>query len=240
MTETLIAGIHPAAFPANFGFIPNPALRPEIGKNKEIGLNLRYDDILFKGDGFRGKAIIIATISMTSSSSRSSPGRAACGDLPILLPVPEHAIRPVGGLGIREHVRCRLLVCGSFRQPRGGRNLLTGVPLLKVPPDQYLTTLGVRMFDRKLTVAVRWLAVNAKDAEDIPNSAAITGKPDLPPTNSYNVVNLYAGYSPVPDVTAAIAVDNLFNVQYAPYMNAMPAGTRYCRSQVRASPSKAR
>ena len=46
----------PPAGPTQFGFIANPGLRPEVGKNKELGLNLRFDDLLTKGDAFRGKA----------------------------------------------------------------------------------------------------------------------------------------------------------------------------------------
>ena len=66
ITETLIAGAHatgggPALFPCPDGtaglfcFLPNPNLRPEVGKNKEAGLNLKYDDIFTAGDSFRGK-----------------------------------------------------------------------------------------------------------------------------------------------------------------------------------------
>jgi hemoglobin/transferrin/lactoferrin receptor protein len=105
-----------------------------------------------------------------------------------------------------------------------GRNIITGVPLLKIPPGQYATTVGARFLDRKVTVAVRWLAVNAKLREDIPNSTALSGNPDLPASSCYNLVNLYAGYQPTPDITAALSVENLFNVQYAPYMNAYASG----------------
>ena len=38
-----------------FCFLPNPLLRPEVGKNKEVGLNLKYNDIFTSGDSFRGK-----------------------------------------------------------------------------------------------------------------------------------------------------------------------------------------
>ena len=37
------------------GFLPNAALRPEVGKNKEAGLNLKYDGIFAASDSFRGK-----------------------------------------------------------------------------------------------------------------------------------------------------------------------------------------
>ena len=66
ITETLISGAHatgggPAFFNCPDGtvglfcFLPNPNLRPEVGKNKEVGLNLKYNDIFTAGDSFRGK-----------------------------------------------------------------------------------------------------------------------------------------------------------------------------------------
>ena len=105
-----------------------------------------------------------------------------------------------------------------------GRNLVTGVPLLKIMPDQLLTTIGVRFYDRKVTVAARWLAVDAKKKEDIPDSPAVTSSPDLPPSEAYSIVNLYMGYQPTEDITASLAVDNLFNKQYAPYLNTYAGG----------------
>src|SRR5207253_7623851 len=38
-----------------FCFLPNPNLRPEVGKNKEAGLNLKYDNVFTASDSFRGK-----------------------------------------------------------------------------------------------------------------------------------------------------------------------------------------
>lgn len=48
LTETLIDGGHPGIAPGQpdlFTFLPNPGLRPEIGENKELGVNLKYDSI---------------------------------------------------------------------------------------------------------------------------------------------------------------------------------------------------
>jgi len=86
-------------------------------------------------------------------------------------------------------------------------------------------TLGVQMYDRKLTVATRVLAVAAKRKEEIPDSPALSGSPDLPPSEAYMITNLYMGYQPTPDVTAALSVDNLFNKRYAPYLNTYAGGT---------------
>src|SRR4029453_3763568 len=66
ITETLISGEHatgggPPLFPCPGGtvglfcFLPNPNLRPEGGKNKEAGLNLKYNGVFTAGDSFRGK-----------------------------------------------------------------------------------------------------------------------------------------------------------------------------------------
>jgi len=59
ITETLVAGAHPpfaVGFPNLFTFLPNANIRPEIGQTKEIGVNLKYDDVLMKGDKVRVKA----------------------------------------------------------------------------------------------------------------------------------------------------------------------------------------
>ena len=37
-------------------------------------------------------------------------------------------------------------------------------------------------------------------------------------TPAYNLVNIYPGYQPVPNVVAAVSVENLLNVDYTKYM----------------------
>jgi hemoglobin/transferrin/lactoferrin receptor protein len=224
VTETLIAGNHPPVGGPPFGFLPNPLLRPEVGKNKEVGVNLRYDDIATKGDAFRGKFNYYRNdlsdfIELTFIAPPCLPMVAFCFQY---RNIPSARIE---GWEFDTNYDAGYFFLGFAGSHVRGRNTITGVPLLKIPPDQYATTVGARFLDRKLTLAVRWLAVNAKLAQDIPNSAAITGNPDLPPTGSYNLVNLYAGYQPTPDVTWALSVENLLNVQYAPYLNAYASGS---------------
>jgi hemoglobin/transferrin/lactoferrin receptor protein len=225
VTETLIAGLHPAAFPANFRFLPNPLLRPEVGKNQELGVNLRYDNIALPGDAFRGKFNVYKNNLSDFIELTVVGGPALCAPpSPFCLQYRNIPSARIEGWEFDTNYDAGTFFLGFAGSHVRGRNLITGVPLLKIPPDQYATTVGARFFDRKLTVAVRWLAVNAKLAQDIPNSTAISGNPDLPPTSSYNLVNLYAGYQPTPDVTWALSVDNLLNVQYAPYLNAYASG----------------
>ncbi|MDO9500798.1 TonB-dependent hemoglobin/transferrin/lactoferrin family receptor, partial [Falsiroseomonas sp.] len=49
LTELYVGGQH---FPGN-NFIPNPNLRPEVSRNKEIGANLRFSDVFQGGDRLR-------------------------------------------------------------------------------------------------------------------------------------------------------------------------------------------
>src|SRR5882757_986254 len=63
-----------------------------------------------------------------------------------------------------------------------GRDVTNNLPLATIPPDQITTTLGARFLDRRLTVAVRWQSVRAKNPNDIPPGAeaqtgAVTGPP---------------------------------------------------------------
>jgi hemoglobin/transferrin/lactoferrin receptor protein len=67
---------------------------------------------------------------------------------------------------------------------------------------------------------VRWQAVAAKNIDDIPIDA--TGQPVFPPTGSYNLINVYAGYQYNPDVLASLSIENLLNEQYSRYMTAYP------------------
>jgi hemoglobin/transferrin/lactoferrin receptor protein len=100
-----------------------------------------------------------------------------------------------------------------------GRDLTAGIPLATIQPDKVATTLGVRLVERKLLLAVTWLAVDAKPASEIPDRNK-DGLADFLPTSAYNVINLYLGYQPTPDVLASIGVDNVFNQFYVPYMSA--------------------
>jgi hemoglobin/transferrin/lactoferrin receptor protein len=106
---------------------------------------------------------------------------------------------------------------GVSGQHLRGHDVDTGAPLATIPPDQVATTVGARFFDRKFTVAMRWAAVAAKKAEDIPLTQ--TGELVYAATGAYNLVKLYLGYQPSPDVLAAFSIDNLLNEQYTPYMN---------------------
>ena len=107
-----------------------------------------------------------------------------------------------------------------------GRNLITGVPLLKIMPDQLATTLGVRMLDRKLTVAARCARGRRQEEGGHPGqpgalrqsrSAAERGLQHRQPLSRLPADRGHHGGS--------LGIDNLFNKQYAPYLNTYAGGT---------------
>jgi hypothetical protein len=42
---------------------------------------------------------------------------------------------------------------------------------------------------------------------------------------SGSIIAIYLGYHPTEDITASLGIDNLFNKQYAPYLNTYAGGT---------------
>ena len=221
--------------------MPNPSLRPEIGQTKEIGVNLKYDDIAFKGDKLRIKANVFRNdiedyIELVNFGPpivlQLLPGR-RCG-------------RAMSGIGPRVNIPINSFSFSQYQnigqariegfefegtydagdwfvglsgQHIRGRDTTNNLPLLTVQPDQIATTFGVRLIDRKLTMSVRWQAVAAKNASDIPDRNK-DGLPDFAPVPAYDLVNLYIGYQPTPDILASFSIDNLLNKYYVQYMNA--------------------
>lgn len=91
ITETLVNGLHPV--PSSFLFIPNPALKPEVGKTFEVGLNLKYDSVFQPGDRFRGKVSVFRNdVRNYIEGVFRDPG-APCGS-----PVPGHARMPLSAM----------------------------------------------------------------------------------------------------------------------------------------------
>ncbi len=99
ITETLVSGSHSSATPFDaffvcpsgrnlpgppgtntslFCFLPNANLQAEVGKTKEIGFNVKKNDIFTSGDSFRGKFNVFRNdvenyIDLVSFSTPSAP-----------------------------------------------------------------------------------------------------------------------------------------------------------------------
>ncbi len=239
ITETLVSGPHsgatvndsffrcPSGTPgpgadSTFCFVPNPNLRPEVGKNKEIGFNIKKNDLFTAGDTLRGK------INVFRNDISDFIDQVAYGN-PLVVPTgppPAPSITVLPFLQYQNVASARIQgfeaeamydantwffgLSGSYQN---GKNLQTGFGLYSVPPQKVTTTAGVRLLDRTLILSVMWTSVMANT--DIP--------PTYTPATSYDLVNLYAQYQPRPDLTLNFSVENLLNQYYRPY--AIPVGS---------------
>ena len=236
VTETFIAGPHPlpAGFPGAFAtpcptggaglfcFLPNPSLRPEIGKTEEVGVNIRGDDLFIAGDRLRIKANAFRN-NLTDFIEPHlinivGPPPGPVGDRTFY----QYQNTPnarIEGLELESTYDAGAWFAGLSGQRLRGKNLDTGAPLTTIPPDQLTTTLGVRFFERKVTASVRWSAVAGKPPDQVPFvDLNGDGKPDTVATWSYNLVNLYLSYQPNPDVLATFSVENALNEYYFRYL----------------------
>ncbi|MEY9747559.1 hemoglobin/transferrin/lactoferrin receptor protein [Bradyrhizobium japonicum] len=239
ITETLVSGPHsgatindsffrcPSGTPgpgadSTFCFVPNPNLRPEVGKNKEIGFNIKKNDLFTAGDTLRGK------INVFRNDISDFIDQVAYGN-PLVVPTgpppaPSITVLPflqyqnvasarIQGVEAEAMYDANTWFFGLSGSYQNGKNLQTGFGLYSVPPQKVTTTAGVRLLDRTLILSVMWTSVIANT--DIP--------PTYTPATSYDLVNLYAQYQPRPDLTLNFSVENLLNRYYRPY--AIPVGS---------------
>lgn len=224
VTETLVNGAHPPNIPlvfcpdgsyGVFCFVPNPYLRPEVGKNKEIGLNLRFDDILTKGDKFRAKAnlyrndvddfIELVGYDMTIYGTYAN------------YQYQNIAKARLEGFEFEGNYDAGIWFAGFNATVSNGENVDNGQPLANVMPNNVAATLGARMLDNRMTMSVRWQWVAAKTAADLPTDSPYE------PTPSFNLVSLYLGYQPSENLLATLSVENLLNEQYTQYQQFLPS-----------------
>lgn len=232
ITETIITGAHVTASPQSaffscpgtagfqlFCFLPNPNLRPEVGKNKEAGINLKYDNVFQSNDSFRGKLNAYRNdiddyIELTASAPEAIDGPTGGGGQP---PVGTTASRNYQYLNLpKAHIQgfeaetmydtgaWFLGVSGHIMR---GYNDVTGQGLATIPGDKVTTTAGVRSADRKSTLGATLIAV-AKN-ENVPTTYR--------PSTAYELVNVFFSYQPVEDVVLAFGVDNLLDRYYRPF-----------------------
>lgn len=232
LTETLVDGFHPI-FPP-FRFVPNPFLKPEVGKNKEIGVNIRRDGIFAANDTYRAKINVYRNDvddyidQVPLFAGQFAQGGFACLNfvpvpgIPDCLQYQNIAKARLEGAEFDSTYDAGSWFAGLGASKVNGKNADTGAPLASVAPWFVTTTLGVRSADRRFTASVRWQHVGDKKNEDIPTSG---GFPAFPATDSYNLVNLYLTYAVTPNALAGLTVENLLNEQYSRYMTSFPNPT---------------
>jgi hemoglobin/transferrin/lactoferrin receptor protein len=219
ITETLIAGAHAAGGGPNFFtcadgtgglfcFLQNPNLRAEVGKNKEVGVNLKYNDIFTSGDSFRAKFNFFRNdvddyIDLVASAPEMTP----FGPFSRNYQYQNIANAKIEGFEAETAYDAGLWFVGVGATVQSGKNTQTNVGLATIQPRKVTTSGGVRLLDRKLTISAQWSSVAANT--DIPAGYS--------PSTAYDLVNLYVAYQPTQDITLNFSVDNLLNQYYRPY-----------------------
>ncbi|MBS7553359.1 TonB-dependent hemoglobin/transferrin/lactoferrin family receptor [Ancylobacter dichloromethanicus] len=238
VTEALVSGPHPLPFNTGgtmFYFLPNPGLQAEVGKNKEVGINIKKDDLFVAGDKLRAKFnyyqndvdnyIELVEFGSSTGTICPIPGQPnTC--FPYNWGVPGYAqyqnvqearLKGFEFEGTYDARKWFLGVAGQISEGEITAGPSAGQPLSSIQPDQVSTTLGFRFLDEKLTVAVRWTAVAAVKASDLPVNSVFE------PTDSFNLVSVYAGYQPNENMLWRLSVENLLDEQYTQYENFLPS-----------------
>jgi hemoglobin/transferrin/lactoferrin receptor protein len=239
ITETLVNGPHagatvndsffrcPSGTPgpgadSTFCFLPNPNLRPEVGKTKEIGFNLKKNDLFTSGDSIRGKFNFFRNdiTDFIDQVAFGTPLTVPTGPPPApsitVLPFLQYqnvASARIQGFEAETMYDAGLWYVGLAGSYQNGKNLQTGFGLYSVPPQKITTTAGIRLLDRTLILSMMWTSAMANT--DIPRTYT--------PATSYDLVNLYLQYQPTRDLTFNLSVENLLNQYYRPY--AIPIGS---------------
>ncbi|MFG1478088.1 TonB-dependent hemoglobin/transferrin/lactoferrin family receptor [Xanthobacter sp. V4C-4] len=221
VTEALVNGEHPSVSPYfSFGFLPNPELQAEVGKNKEIGVNIKYNDLFMKGDKIRAKANLyrndVSNYIDIDYMTGAVPACAAAG-WTLCYQYQNVAEAQLQGFEFESMYDTGLWFAGFNATVSSGDNQTDGQPLTSVMPNTVATTLGTRLFDRRLQASVRWQWVAAKTEADLPAGSAIE------PTPSFNLVNAYLAYQATEWVSAQFALENLLNEQYTQYQQFVPS-----------------
>lgn len=238
LTETVINGPHVAAGPfqglfvcptgtfspgnpaaSQFCFLPNPNLRPEVGKTKEIGFNVKKDGIFAANDSFRSKLNVFRNdisdyINPTNVGPAQLVGATNMGMGPpfgFVYPFFQYQNIPgarIEGVELESMYDAQNWFAGVAATVQRGKNISTGVGLYSIAPQKVTTTLGVRFSENKGTLSVQWTSVKANTNMDLISFI---------PGTSYDLLNFYATFRPTQDLTLNFSIENLLNQYYRPY-----------------------
>jgi hemoglobin/transferrin/lactoferrin receptor protein len=219
ITETVISGAHatgggPAFFVCPDGttglfcFLPNPNLRPEVGKNKEVGFNLKYDNIFSASDSFRGKINLFRNdVSDYIDLVASTPVMTAFGPFSQFYQYQNIANARIEGFEAETMYDAGTWFIGVAGHYIKGKNVQTNIGLSTITPTKVVTTGGVRLLDRTLILSAQWASFGPNN--DVPVNYI--------PSTGYDLVNLYLTWNATKDIVFSASIDNLLNQYYRPY-----------------------
>ncbi|HJQ56623.1 MAG TPA: TonB-dependent hemoglobin/transferrin/lactoferrin family receptor [Vineibacter sp.] len=195
LSELYVSGVH---FPGN-NFIPNPNLKPEIGKNKEAGIALKFDNAFQAGDKLRFRVSGFHTnyrdfIDLVVTATTTTPTNVTRATI--------YGVEAEGGY-----------TSGNWFGSIGaalirGENKVTNQPLASIPGDKVALTLGYQI--------PRWDVVVGGRAKFVASQNRVpTG---VRKTEGYALFDLFASWQPsdgpLRGARFDIGVDNLTDKRY--------------------------
>ena len=195
LSELYVSGSH---FPGN-NFIPNPNLKPEIGKNKEVGVAFKFDDVLQAGDKLRLRVSGFHTnyrdfIDLVVTARTTTPVNVTRATI--------WGAEFEGGY-----------MSGNWFGTLGaslirGDNKTSGEPLASIPANKVALTVGRLMPEWDVVVGGR--AKFVADQNRVPAG--------VPKTDGYALFDLFLTWQPLDGPLRGarfdVGVDNIFDKRY--------------------------
>ena len=180
-------------------------MRPEVGKNKEAGLNLKYNDVFTSGDSFRGKFNVFRNdvsdyIDLVAMNAADGHPRPCSGPLSASSMADQNITQArIEGVEAETMYDAGLWYVGVAGHLIRGKIFATNIGLATITPRKITTTGGVRLLDRRLILAAQWSSFGANN--DVPA--------DYLPATGYELVNLYLTWNATKDIVFSASIDNL-------------------------------
>lgn len=203
LNELYVSGTH---FPGNT-FIPNPFLRPETARNREVGVNFKADDLLTKNDRLRARLVYfntnyhdfidqVITATTTTNVNRQTANISGI-----------EAEIAYSGFGFFGSIAASRL--------RGDQTSPINTPLSSIPGDKLVLTAGYTHEPTGLTFGGR-----AKFVADQFRVPAGT-----PATSGYSLFDIFVSWEPVSGPLAGVrmdfGIDNITDRFYRDHLSAV-------------------
>lgn len=216
ITETLIVGTHPPSSGFPFQFLPNPDLRPEVAHNLEGGVNLKFNGVLKREDALRGRVVVFQNkVDDFIDPTFTFNCPPDCNPANAKFQYKNISQATLEGIEIEGMYDARTWFFGVAAHRIRGTNEDTGEGLYSAPADRLTFTAGFRAFDDRLIAGGRLHLVAAQNR--LPSE--FQGSAVIEPSEAYTLVDLFGQYVFNDNAVLNLNIDNLFDVNYRPYLN---------------------
>ncbi|MBN9353512.1 MAG: TonB-dependent receptor, partial [Hyphomicrobium denitrificans] len=206
VSELFAGGTHPGA--AGVGFAPNPFLNPESQKGIEVGANIRKDGLFTPADSFRfkGDYYHMNVDNYIASCTTTLGSNYFCNT---------EGISTVQGVELQG-----MYDAGYFFAGLSYTYTHTNLPSQTdgfgahsyVPEHTVVTSAGVRLLDRRVTLGGRVSYFSESDVGDM-NVGSFYASKYMP---AYTLVDFFSTYKVTENFELGFNIDNVFNEDYTP------------------------